>query len=215
MKSVAVLGRVAAGAAGAALLVGVAGAAAFAADVPYGDDDVPVNVAIDETAEPGELSLTVSGSVTLTEALGQLTDTTRTFTGSLPTVTVTDSRVFPERLDPGAYWYVLGSSSAFLGDASQPSIDPANLGWTPELRGPTDPGEVIAGDPVDPALDPGPDNVGLVNRELLAAAVTSQGNTPPGSWTVGADLKLKTPITVAPGTYTAHLTLSLFEDIDG
>jgi hypothetical protein len=215
MNSLGVMGRVAAGAAGAMVLVGVAGAA-FADDPEYGDDDVNVNVSIGETAEPGTLSMTVaSNSTGLTES--GTTATTRTFTGQLPTVTVTDSRVFPERLDPGAYWYVLGSSSSFVGDASQPAIDPANLGWTPKLVGGTDEGEVIAGDPVAPVLDTAqaPDNVGLVDRELLAAAVSSQGNTPPGTWTVGADLKLKTPITVAPGNYTALLTLSLFEDIDG
>ena len=132
-------------------------------------------------------------------------------------MTVTDSRVFPERLDPGAYWYVLGSSGAFVGDGVQPDIDPENLGWSPELLGGTGPDEVIAGDEVAPVLDTAsdPDNVGLVDQELLASAVSSQGNNPPGSWTVGADLKLKTVITIAPGSYTALLTLSLFEDTDG
>jgi hypothetical protein len=210
------LGRVAAATAGAVLLVGVAGAAFAGNEDPYGDDDVDVNVEIDETPEPGTLSLTVAAnSTSLTET--ETTATTRTFEGALPTVTVTDSRVFPERLDPGAYWYVLGSSSAFVGDASQPNIDPVNLGWTPELLNSTGPDEVIAGEEVAPALDTdaAPDNVGLVDRELLASAVSSQGNNPPGSWTVGAGLKLKTPITVAPGSYTAHLTLSLFEDSDG
>jgi len=214
MKSVAVLGRVAAGAVGAMMLVGVAGAAF--ADDEFGGDDVEVNVNIAETAEPGTLSLTVAAHSTLL-AESETTSTTRTFEGSLPTVTVTDSRVFPERLDPNAYWYVLGSASAFAGQSGQPSIAAENLGWSPELIGGTDPGEVIAGDEVAPALDTdeAPDNVGLVNRELLAAAVTSQGNTPPGSWTVGAQLKLMTPITVATGGYTSVLTLSLFEDIDG
>lgn len=213
MKKRAVFARVAVGAAGAALLVGVAGAAAFADDDFYGNDDVDVNVSIDETPEPGTLSLTVAGSTTLVET--NTTSTIRTFTGQLPTVTVTDSRVFPERLDPFAYWYVLGTASSFVGDSGQPNIASDQLGWAPKLVGGTDPGEVIAGDPVATSLDPAPDNVGLHDRELLAEAVTSQGNNPPGSWTVGADLTLKTPITVATGTYVSHLTLSLFEDIDG
>jgi hypothetical protein len=212
MKSVALIGRVAAGAAGAVLLVGVAGAAFAGNEDPYGDDTVDVNV---EITDVGTLSMTVSGSATLVET--DTTATTRTFEGDLPTVTVTDTRTYADQLEPEAYWYVLGSASNFVGDASQPDITPDNLGWTPELIGGTDPGEVIAGDEVAPALDTGaaPDNVGLVDRELLAAAVTSQGNNPPGSWTVGAQLKLKTPITVAPGNYTSHLTLSLFEDSDG
>jgi len=216
MKSVAVLGRVAVATAGAVLLVGVAGAAFAGDEDPYGDDTVDVNVEIEETDEPGTLSMTVaSNSTSLTES--ETTATTRTFTGALPTVTVTDSRVCPDRLEPGGYWYVLGSSSEFVGDASQPDIDPANLGWAPELVGGTGPDEVIAGDEVAPVLDTAaaPDNVGLVDRELLASAVSSQGNNPPGSWTVGAALKLKTPITIAPGSYTAVLTLSLFEDTDG
>ena len=214
MKSVGVLGRVAVATAGAVLLVGVAGAAF--ADDEYNEDDVEVNVEIEMTDEPGTLSMTVaSDSTSLAET--ETTATTRTFTGALPTVTVTDSRVFPERLDPGAYWYVLGSSGAFVGDGVQPDIDPENLGWSPELLGGTGPDEVIAGDEVAPVLDTAsdPDNVGLVDQELLASAVSSQGNNPPGSWTVGADLKLKTVITIAPGSYTALLTLSLFEDTDG
>src|SRR5215218_10272863 len=97
-----VLVRVAVGAAGTALLVGVAGAAYAGDEDFYGNDDVDVNVSIAETAEPGSLSLTVAGSTTLSET--NTSSTIRTFTGQLPTVTVTDSRVFPERLDPGAYW---------------------------------------------------------------------------------------------------------------
>ena len=214
MKKREVLARVAVGAVGTALLVGVAGAAAYAGDEDfYGNDDVDVNVSIAETPEPGSLSLTVAGSTTLAETA--TSSTIRTFTGELPTVTVTDSRVFPERLDPGAYWYVLGTASSFVGTAGQPNIASDQLGWAPKLLGGTDPGQVIAGDPVQTSLDPAPDNVGLHDRELLASAVTSQGNNPPGSWTVGADLTLKTPITVATGDYTSHLTLSLFEDSDG
>ena len=32
-----------------------------------------------------------------------------------------------------------------------------------------------------------------------------------GSWSAGADLFLRTPTDVAPGSYSATLTLSLFE----
>ena len=124
--------RVAAGAAGAVLLVGVAGAA-FADDDPgYGTDDVDVNVQIDEAAEPGVLAMTVAGDATSLTESGS-TPTVRQFTGTLPTVTVTDTRVFPDRLDPGAYWYVLGTSSDFIGDAAQPDIPAGHLGWTPAL----------------------------------------------------------------------------------
>ena len=49
MKTREMITRVAAGAAGAVLLVGVAGAA-FADDVDYGSDEVDVNVQIDPAA---------------------------------------------------------------------------------------------------------------------------------------------------------------------
>jgi len=210
MRTRELISRVAAGAAGAVLLVGVAGAA-FADDDPgYGTDDVDVNVTIGEAAEPGVLAMTVAGDSTALTESGS-TATIRQFTGTLPTVTVTDTRVFPDRISPAAFWYVLGSTSDFVGTAAQPAITAGHLGWTPALVGTTDPGEVAAGDPVDTVLDTGPDAVGVVDQELLAMAASSADINPTGSWSVNAGLTLKTPITVAPGNYTSTLTLSLFE----
>lgn len=212
MKASGMIGRIAVGTVGAALLVGVAGAA-FAVDDEYGTDDVDVNVVIDEADEPGILAMSVAGSsATLTE--NGSTATIRQFTGTLPTVTVTDTRVFPDRIDPSAFWYVLGTSSDFTGDAAQPDIPAGHLGWTPALAGGTDPGEVAAGDQVDTVMDSGPDAVGLVDQEILAQASSSAEINPVGSWSVNAALFLKTPITVAPGSYSATLTLSLFEYSD-
>jgi hypothetical protein len=210
MRTRELFARVTAGAAGAVLLVGVAGAA-FADDDPgYGTDDVDVNVTIGEAAEPGVLAMTVAGDSTALTESGS-TATIRQFTGTLPTVTVTDTRVFPDRISPDAFWYVLGSTSDFIGTAGQPAITAGHLGWTPALVGTTDPGEVAAGDPVDTVLDTGPDAVGVVDQELLAMAASSADINPTGSWSVNAGLTLKTPITVAPGNYTSTLTLSLFE----
>lgn len=208
MKTRALLARATATAAGATLLIGVAGAAL--ADDDYGSEDIDVNVSIDEYPEPGVLALTVASDATTLTETG--TDpTVREFTGTLPTVTVTDTRVFPDRIDPAAFWYVLGSSSDFEGDAGQPDIPAGHLGWAPALVGGTDPGEVAAGDQVDTVMDTGPDAVGLVDQELLAIAAGSQDINPTGSWSVNAGLFLKTPITINPGNYQAHLTLSLFE----
>ena len=210
MKTREMIARVTAGAAGAVLLVGVAGAA-FADDDPgYGTDDVDVNVQINEAAEPGVLAMTVAGDQTSLTETGS-TATVRQFTGTLPTVTVTDTRVFPDRISPDAFWYVLGTSSNFVGNAAQPDITAGHLGWTPALVGTTDPGEVAAGDPVGTVLDTGPDAVGVVDQELLAMAASSADINPTGSWSVNAGLTLKTPITVAPGSYSSTLTLSLFE----
>lgn len=136
MKTRALLARATATAAGATLLIGVAGAAL--ADDDYGSEDIDVNVSIDEYPEPGVLALTVASDATTLTETG--TDpTVREFTGTLPTVTVTDTRVFPDRIDPAAFWYVLGSSSDFEGDAGQPDIPAGHLGWAPALVGGTDP----------------------------------------------------------------------------
>ena len=208
MKLRGVVGRAAVGAVGAAVLVGVAGAAL--ADDEYGDQDVDVSVLIEEVDEPGTLSMTVAGDATTLVEDGS-SATVRQFTGRLPTVTVTDTRVFPDRISPDAFWYVLGTAGDFIGDAGQPEISAGNLGWAPALVGGTDPGEVAVGDPVDTVMDTGPDAVGLVDQELLAIAANSAEINPTGSWSVNAGLFLKTPITVAPGSYTSTLTLSLFE----
>jgi len=211
MKTREMIGRVTAAAGGAVLLVGVAGAA-IADEAPddLGSSDVDVNVEISEYPEPGLLAMTVAGdSTSLTETGSD--PTVREFTGQLPTVTVTDTRVFPDRIGADAFWYVLGSASDFEGNADQPDLPAGHLGWAPALAAGTDPGEVAAGDQVDTVMDTGPDAVGLVDQELLAIASGSQEINPTGTWSVNAGLFLKTPITVDPGAYTATLTLSLFE----
>lgn len=188
---------------GALLLSTVGGAGvASALDDPYGDEPVEVGVQISEIDQPGSLSMSVAGSsATLTEAGS--TAATRQFTGTLPTVTVTDTRSADE-IPEGAYWYVLGSITDFTGDAGQPSISSADsFGWAPELLE-GDPGSVSAGSEVDPGE-------GFVDAEFLSMANDSAAISPEGSWSVNAGLTLKTPSTVAPGAYSATLTLSLFE----
>lgn len=206
MNKRGVFARCSVAAAGAALLVGVAGAAI--AD-EYGDEDVDVNVEITELVEPGVLAMSVDGS-SATLAESGSTATVRQFTGSLPTVTVTDTRT-AEEIPDGAFWYVLGSSTDFTGDAGQPAIGAGHLGWAPALLDGGESGLVAAGDQVDTVLDEGPDAVGLVDQELLAMAFDSEAVAPEGQWTATADLFLRTDATVAPGNYTATLTLSLFE----
>lgn len=195
--------RVAALALGA-MLVGSA-AAAFAQD-QYGEEGVDIHVEIDAV---GELALTVDDdSVALVE--DGSTDTVRQFTGQLPTVTVTDTRD-ESQIEDGAFWYVLGSATDFAGDAGQDDIGAGHLGWEPELIDGGDSGLVVEGDPVDTVLDDPPNNVGLVDQELLAMAIDSQAVNPEGQWTATADLFLRTPSSVSPGSYSSVLTLSLFE----
>jgi hypothetical protein len=199
--------RCAVGILGGLMLTGV-GAAAFAAyPDAEGSGDVDVKVDIAAT-ENGALSLTIDGTeTTLTE--NGTTASYRQFTGALPNVTVTDTR---EDVPADVAWYVVGQASNFVGTAGQADITPDHLGWAPNLVTPND-GEVAEGDVVDTSLDGGANNVGLVGQELLALAVDSgEAQATSGQWTANANLTLKTPVNVAPGSYTSTLTLSLFED---
>ncbi|NQX13111.1 hypothetical protein HQQ80_15890 [Microbacteriaceae bacterium VKM Ac-2855] len=193
--------------AGGLLLTGVAGTA-FAAE-PYGSDDIDVDVQIAPLTEPGVLAMSVAGTSSSLTETGS-TATVRQFTGTMPTVTVTDTRDADE-IPAGVGWYVLGSSTDFMGDAGQPVIGAEHFGWTPHLIDGGESGLVAEGEQVDTVLDPGPDNVGLVGQELLALAIDSGEARTDGSWTANADLFLKTPADVAAGSYSSVLTLSLFE----
>lgn len=204
MRRTMMSARIAAATAGAVILIGVAGAAS--AEDQYGEGDVEVTVEVTPIDEPGVLALSVAGtSVGLTESGS--TDLVRQFTGTLPTVTVTDTRT-AEEIPDGAFWYVLGSATDFVGSAGEDPIPASQLGWTPELVDGGEAGLVGAGDPVAGELDSGP---GLVDVELLAMAAASEAIAPEGQWTATADLALRTPATVDAGTYTSTLTLSLFE----
>ncbi|MHA7270301.1 hypothetical protein [Arthrobacter sp. HLT1-20] len=200
--------RLALTAAGTLLLAGVASAAI--AEENLGDNTIGVNVEIAPLTTPGVLAMTVDGASTALVENGS-TDLTRTFTGTLPTVTIADTRTAAEIPD-GAAWYVLGSSTGFNGDAGQAGIAAGNLGWEPRLLGGDDAGLVAPGDAVDTVLDQGDDAVGLVDQELFAITADSAGAVDGNSqWSATADLTLKTAATVTPGNYKATLTLSLFE----
>lgn len=203
-KSIAA--RCAVGVLGGLMLTGV-GVAAFADPTENGTGDVDVTVEIAAT-ETGSLSLTVAGTESTLSESGT-TATYRQFTGALPNVTVTDTR---EYVAPGVFWYVTGQASDFVGTAGQAPITPDHLGWTPDLVTTND-GEVSEGDTVDTSIDAGPNNVGLVGQELLALALDSaEAQATSGQWTANANLVLKTPVDVAPGSYASTITLSLFED---
>ncbi|MFK4762702.1 hypothetical protein ACI3KS_17380 [Microbacterium sp. ZW T5_45] len=206
MMKKSMVARCAAGVVGGLLLTGV-GVAAFADPTENGTGDVDVSVEIAPT-DDGSLSLTVAGTTsTLTE--NGTTASYRQFTGALPNVTVTDTR---EDVAPGVFWYVTGQASDFVGSAGQPNITPDHLGWTPRVVTANN-GEVSEGDTVDTSIDGGANGVGLVGQELLALALDSaEAQAASGQWTANADLVLKTPVTVAPGSYTSTVTLSLFED---
>ncbi|MEU4159961.1 hypothetical protein [Actinoplanes sp. NPDC026670] len=192
----------------------VAVAAAFPSAVwaePGDSTDVRVTVDITEIKEPGVLALSIAGNaVTLQENGSDLL--VRQFTGTLPTVTVTDTRTADE-VPAGANWAVLGSSSAFTGTAGQPSISAGHLGWKPRLIDGGTSGQVTEGEEVVTVIDdptqPG-NNVGLTDQELLVSTYDSAAVVG-DSYTVNADLYLRTPADVAAGSYQGTLTISLFE----
>ncbi len=192
------------GVTGAMLLM--SGAAVAVADEVAGED-VQVDVEIEAQEPVGALTMSVAAdSTALTEVESDDADV-RQFNGTLPTVTVSDDR---QEVPEGVFWYVTGQSSAFTADGL-PEIGPDQLGWTPHLI--TDDGVVAAGDEVLTSLDEGEDAVGLVAEELFALAWDSaEAQDTTGEWEADAALFLKTPSDVAPGSYSATLTLTLWED---
>ncbi|MCW6005789.1 hypothetical protein K1W54_14555 [Micromonospora sp. CPCC 205371] len=204
--------RLAAAAAGAtAALAGPLGLPAAPGAAPGDSDDVRVTVDIEEINEPGVLAMSIAGdSVALAENGSTLL--VRQFVGTLPTVTVTDTRTADEVPD-GAAWAVLGSATDFVGDAGQAPISAGHLGWRPNLIDGGDTGLITEGEEVVTVLDdptqPG-NNVGLVDQELLVSTFDSEA-VAGDAYSVNANLFLRAPAEVAAGTYTSTLTLSLFE----
>ncbi|MDR1189465.1 MAG: hypothetical protein LBK95_18785 [Bifidobacteriaceae bacterium] len=203
--------RLAAALLGAAALTGVGGMA-WADQEQWGEDEeVVLTAEIEPLSGEGLLAMSVkTNAATLTESGS--TALVRQFTGTLPEVKVTDTRD-QDQIADDVVWYVLGSASDFEGDSGQPDILAQNLGWGPRLIDGGASGAVAPGPRVDTALDSGPNNVGLVDQEFLFETTDpSKDVVSEGEWTAEADLFLKTAPTVAPGTYTSTLTLSLFEE---
>ncbi|WP_341718071.1 hypothetical protein QQG74_30525 [Micromonospora sp. FIMYZ51] len=178
---------------------------------PGQDADVEVTVDIEEVREPGVLAMSVAAdSVALSEDGSTLL--VRQFVGTLPTVTVTDTRTADE-VPAGSAWAVLGSATDFVAAGGQAPIGAGHLGWRPKLLDGGDTGLVAEGEEVVTVVDeptqPG-NNVGLVDQELLVSTFDS-GAVAGGEFTVNAELFLRTPADVAAGEYASTLTLSLFE----
>lgn len=193
---------------GAVLLVSAGTAAASAAETNMGDQDIDVNVEISEIAQPGVLAMTVagSGSTELTE--NGSTELVRQFTGTLPTVTVTDTRTADE-VPAGASWYVLGSASDFAGPDNT-SIGADHLGWTPALvegAGEGEPFISVGGDVL--GAEDGGLGLGSADKELLFLG--DSAGAAGGEWSATAGLQLKVGADVEPGAYSSVITLSLFE----
>lgn len=193
---------------GAVLLASAGAAAASADETDHGAQDIDVNVEIQEIKEPGVLALTVAGTGTAELSEDGSTDLERRFTGTLPTVTVTDTRT-AEEIPDGAYWYVMGTASDFVDAETTASFSAGHLGWAPALLAGDGEPFVSVGDEVAPVTDEG--GRGLVEQELLYLVDSEPGAAAGGSWSATAGLELKVPADVEPGSYSSTLTLSLFE----
>ena len=141
-------------------------APAFADDAVDGPDDVTINLTVPAT---GALTMTVDNSpVTLTENGSDAAN--RKFTGTLGTVTVTDTR---SDAPSGVGWAVVGVADDFVDstDANK-TIGAEYLGWAPELlTPPTNPDSVAAGSDVDSSALGGD---GLVSGvDMLAFSIDS------------------------------------------
>lgn len=145
---------------------------------------------------PGTLAFTVApGSVDLGEARNR--GDRLALTGSLPGVTVTDTR-------PAGAWTVTGRASdlAGSGTAQGATVPAAHLGWAPHLVGVSSPATTaVPGERVAPALAGG---AGLAGPARLASG------TGQGSASLGADLELQVPVDTTAGGYAGTLTVSLF-----
>ncbi len=153
----------------------------------------PVPVTVTVTVPPtGALTVTVAaGTVDLTS---EGSTVPQTATGTLNTITVTDSR----NTDPG--WSVSAQVSAFTGSgaAAGSTIAGDQLGWVPT-------GTLAGGATLGPAVSPG-SSPGLGDAaQVLASAVPGSGV---GTDSLSAALTLDIPAATEAGPYTATLTIT-------
>jgi len=187
-----------------ATLLASAGSAAMADD-EHGTQSVGVDVEIEPRTVPGVLAMTVESSST-TLAEGESTDLERVFRGTLPKVTVTDTRA-AEDIPDGAFWYVMGTASDFHDEHGGNAIGASHLGWSPQLVAGEGEGEPF----VEVGGDVAPSRPGLADQELLYLAESADANAAGGTFSAVANLELAVPADVAAGSYSSTITLSLFE----
>ncbi|ASO20354.1 alkaline phosphatase [Actinoalloteichus hoggarensis] len=165
------------------------------------EDGIPMRATVpgEDSQEPGRLTLSVADygdAIQLGEARNA-GDRLRS-TGTLPTVSVTDSRSTDQVGDGG--WTVTGRSAALT--AGPQVIRAGHVGWTPGLV--SDKPGVTVGSPVSTVLDGGP---GLAESATLASAVADARF---GTTEISADLALEVAVDTRPGDYEGSLTVSLF-----
>lgn len=159
-----------------------------------GDGEIEVGVEVPEApgepGEPGAFGWTIDGAASVN--LGQATvnaDNSFSAAGTLPSITVTDTR------EEAPAWSLSAQASAFV--AGSESFGAEALGWVPQVPA----NEVGA--------EAGPERVagaeGLATSALLAQA--SQDHAP-GSVTVSAALTLLAPANTPAGSYVSTITVT-------
>jgi hypothetical protein len=140
----------------------------------------------------GKFKLTVPATARVTLTKPVRSGNTESSTGTLDSVTVTDTR----NTVPG--WTVSGQVSNFT-DSGQ-SFPGKDLGWTPKVTSQTTGQTATAGATVAPGSTPG-----LAAASTWANALAGKGL---GTATLGAGLHLVIPYITKPGTYKATFTVS-------
>lgn len=164
---------------------------------PADKDGIPIEAEI--TDQPGALTLTVGDYGDAVQLGNETTTGDRIgFTGSLPGITITDSRNATQAAGGG--WSATGQSTPFTSGTTRYGGE--HLGWTPRLTTPKN--GVTPGNAVATALSDGP---GLATPSALA---TASNEARRGDTTVTADLQLELPVDATAGKYTGALTVSLF-----
>lgn len=191
---------------GTLLLVSAGAASATADEEVVGDDNVDINVQVDDRYPSGVLAMTVAANETTLTEVDTGDPMVREFTGTLPTVTVTDTRSEV----PDVPWAVYATAGEFVSGSDVITAD--HLGWTPELAGDYGASIEPGGDIEGVIDDEASEGLAYADGELLYANWDQADTYEQGSWSAIAGLQLKVDAAdVAAGSYTSVLTLSLFE----
>jgi len=188
------------------LAAGGSAAATSAIAAEAGSSDVNVTVDVTDRYPSGILALTVASDTTSLTEQDSGDPLVREFTGTLPEVTVTDTRTTV----PADPWYVLGTASDFVSGADTITAD--HLGWSPSLSDDYGPSVEPGGDIETVVDDPDSQGLSYADGELLYVNYDQADTYAQGAWSATAGLQLKVPASeLKSGSYTSVLTLSLFE----
>lgn len=163
--------------------------------VPGDDKNIDVDVKVPETVTepegPGAFAWTIAGAQAGMGTAKQNAAGGFAADGSLPAITVEDTRT------ASTGWTLNGKASAFASSAG--TFPGSALGWAPSAT--AQPGSTITTGGSVAAGDPG-----------LGESRTLAGTSAAGSGTLGAALQLLVPAGTPAGSYTSTLTITAISD---